>query len=115
MRSGLLFAAVSAAVIAVTAWLIALVFTGAGDARAIRVSALVAFAVQLAAFAIARVSSGRNVIAGWGAGVLLRFVVLAIYALVIVRAFALPSGAALVSLAAFFFLSTLIEPLLLKP
>lgn len=114
MRSALLFAAASAAVIAVTAWLVGLVFTSAADRHAIIVSAVVAFAVQLAAFGIARASSARNVIAGWGAGVLLRFVVLAIYALVIVRAFALPSGAALVSLAAFFFLSTLIEPLLLK-
>jgi hypothetical protein len=33
---------------------------------------------------------------------------------VIVKALGLPSGAALLSLVAFFFLSTLLEPLLLK-
>jgi hypothetical protein len=47
-------------------------------------------------------------------GAVLRFLVLGVYALVFVETLALPSVAALVSLAAFFFLSTLIEPLLLK-
>lgn len=115
MRSMLIFAAASAAIIALSAWVVGLAFTGAGEHRAIVISAVVAFAVQLVAFGIARATARQNVMAGWGAGLLIRFVVLAVYALVIVRAFALPSGAALVSMATFFFLSTLIEPLLLKP
>jgi hypothetical protein len=44
----------------------------------------------------------------------MRFAVLGVYALVFVKALGLPSGAALISLAAFFFISTLIEPLLLQ-
>lgn len=111
----LVFAAASAAIIGLSGWVIDLVFTGADEHGAIIVSALVAFVVQLIAFGIARAMARTNVMAGWGAGLLIRFVVLAVYALVIVRAFALPSGAALVSMATFFFLSTLIEPLLLKP
>ena len=109
-----LFALSSAAVIVVTGWVVELVFVGPADHRAVRVSAAVAFVVQLVAFGIAKAMAKRNVIAGWGVGVLLRFAVLAVYALVIVRVFGLASGAALVSMATFFFLSTLIEPLLLK-
>ena len=44
----------------------------------------------------------------------MRLMALAAYALVVTRALGLPSAAALVSLAAFFFLSTVVEPLLLK-
>ena len=65
-------------------------------------------------FTIVKLSAKTNVMAGWGVGAILRFVVLGIYALVIVKALGLPSGAALLSLVAFFFLSTLLEPLLLK-
>jgi hypothetical protein len=44
----------------------------------------------------------------------LRFLVLGVYALVVVKALGLPVEPALVSLAAFFFLSSLVEPLLLN-
>ena len=70
--------------------------------------------VQLVAFAAARHTSGTNPFAGWGVGMLLRFAALAIYGLVVVKAYALPSAAALLSLATFFFVSTLVEPPLLK-
>jgi hypothetical protein len=50
---------------------------------------------------------------GWGLGALLRLITLAVYALVFVNALALPATAALISLATFFFLSTLVEPLVL--
>ena len=65
-------------------------------------------------FAIARAWSATNVMAGWGMGMLIRFIVLAIYALLSARVLGLPVAAALVSLAAFFFVSTLLEPVLLK-
>jgi hypothetical protein len=114
MKPVALFAALSLVLIALAAWLMTLLFQSAGDARAIWTSAIVAFSVQVIAFAIVKLSAKTNVMAGWGVGAILRFLVLGVYALVIVKALGLPSAAALVSLAAFFFLSTLIEPLLLK-
>ena len=81
---------------------------------AIWTSGAIAIGVQLIAGAIVKLSAKTNVIAGWGVGAIIRFAVLALYALVIVKALGLPSAAALVSLAAFFFVSTLLEPLLLK-
>lgn len=90
------------------------VFDSPFDAKAIWTSAVVAFGVQLIAGAIVKLSAKTNVIAGWGVGAVIRFLVLAVYALVFVKALGLPSTAALVSLVAFFFVSTLLEPLLLK-
>ena len=114
MKSVVTFAAVSLAAIALAGWVMTFVFRTPYDARAIWTSAAVAFAVQVIAFAIVKLSAKTNVIAGWGVGAVIRFLVLAVYALVFVKALGLPSAAALVSLAAFFFVSTLLEPLLLK-
>ena len=113
-KGGALFAAASLVIIAAGAGLLGLIFAGPGEHRAIVTSAAVAWAVQLVAFAIARMLAAGNVIAGWGLGMLLRLATLAVYALVIVEALALPTAPALLSLAAFFFASTLIEPLLLE-
>ena len=115
MRKLAIFAALSLVLIAVAGWLLTLAFPTAGDRHAIVVSAIVAYVVQLVSFAIARAWSASNVVAGWGMGMLIRFLVLAIYALLSARVLGLPVAAALVSLAAFFFISTLIEPVLLKP
>jgi len=109
-----LFAAASLCLIAAGAWLMTLAFRAPGESRAIWTSAAVAFAVQVLAFAIVKLAAKTNVMAGWGVGAILRFLVLGVYALVFVDALGLPSAAALVSLAAFFFVSTLLEPLLLK-
>jgi hypothetical protein len=114
MRPVALFAAVTLVLIALSAWAFTLVYESPDAARAVWTSAAVAFSVQVIAFAVVKLSAKTNVIAGWGIGAILRFGVLGVYALVFVKALGLPSGAALVSLAAFFFLSTLIEPLLLK-
>jgi hypothetical protein len=114
MRSVGLFAALTFVLIALAAWVMTFVYQSPDATRAVWMSAAVAFFVQLIAFAVVKLSMRTNVIAGWGIGAILRFAVLGVYALVFVKALGLPSGAALVSLAAFFFLSTLIEPLLLK-
>ena len=53
-------------------------------------------------------------IAGWGFGAIMRLLVFAVYVLVVVKAFALASPVAMVSLAVFLFASTLVEPLFLK-
>jgi hypothetical protein len=109
-----LFAGLSLAVIGITGLVIAFAYGSPEASRAVWTSAAVAFAVQVIAFAIVKLSAKTNVMAGWGIGAVLRFLVLGVYALVFVKALGLPSGAALLSLAAFFFLSTLLEPLLLK-
>ena len=114
MRATAMFAAASLAITAVSGWLLSFVYQNAAERRAIWISAGIAMVVQLFAFAVARLVARKNVMAGWGLGALLRIVTLTVYALVIVRAFGLPSAAALLSLATFFFLSTLVEPLLLN-
>ncbi len=113
-RATALFAALTAVLILGGAWVFTLVYPGADARRAIVASAAVAFVVQLVAFALARIAASRqNAIAGWGLGALLRMGVLAVYALVVVKALGLLAVPALVSLATFFFVSTLVEPLLL--
>jgi hypothetical protein len=109
-----LFAALSLVVIALTAWLITIAYGSPDAARAIWTSAAVAFSVQVMSFAIVKLSAKTNVMAGWGVGAILRFVVLGVYALVVVKALGLQSGAALLGLGAFLIISSLLEPLLLK-
>ena len=90
------------------------VYSGMAERRAVLVSALVALVVQLVAFAIARLLAGKgNAIAGWGVGALICFTTLITYGFVS-RALGMPSNAALLSLATFFFLTELIEPPLLS-
>ena len=109
------YAVVSALAIALFGWVLRYAFPTAADAHAIVVSAVVAYVVQLVSFAIARGWAATNVIAGWGLGMLIRFFVLAIYTLIAVNVLGLALTPALVSLAAFFFVSTLAAPVLLKP
>jgi hypothetical protein len=115
MRRSVLFAAACAAAIG-AAWAIAvLLFKDTTSRRALGIAAVVAFVVQMVAFGIARAFARRqNVIAGWGIGIALRFVVLIGFGLVVVPVLALPMAPALMSLAMFLFVSTLIEPLFLK-
>jgi hypothetical protein len=115
MKKTAIFALVSLPVIALFAWMLMYSFPTAADAHSIVVSAVIAWVVQLVSFAIARSWATSNVIAGWGLGMLIRFFVLAIYALIGVKVLGLELTPALVSLAAFLFVSTLAEPVLLKP
>jgi hypothetical protein len=98
------YAIATAGVVLVVGALLSLAFRGPGDAAAIWLSAAVAMGVQLAAFTLGRLAGANNVMARMGTGAILRLVTVVVYAIV----------AALISLAAFFFLSTLIEPLLIK-
>jgi hypothetical protein len=113
-KSWALYAATVIGLTAATGWLLTLGFAGPRDAAAIRLSAIVAVVVQLAAFAITTAFASRHLVAGWGAGSLLRFVTLVVYALLAVKVLGLAPVAALVSLATFLFLSTLVEPLFLR-
>jgi hypothetical protein len=102
-----------AAVVLIIGGLLAGVFRGPGDRQAIVVSGIVALVVQCAAFSLGRLAGAGNLTARMGMGALLRFLALVLYA-VLVFVLKLPAPAALVSLAAFFFVSTVIEPLLIK-
>jgi hypothetical protein len=113
MKTSLLFAAISLGLTLGAALVLGIAFDGPGERRAVWLSASVAFAVQLLAFGIARFLRRDNVMLGWGMGVLLRLVTLVAFALVFVNALGLPPSAALISLAIFFFVTTLVEPLFL--
>jgi hypothetical protein len=114
MRRIAIFAVVSLLVIVLFGWILMYAFPTAADSHAIVVSAAIAYVVQLVSFAVARAWAATNVIAGWGLGMLLRFFVLAMYALIGAKVLGLQLTPALVSLAVFFFVSTLAEPVLLK-
>ena len=113
MKAGTYFAAATAALIVIGYLLLQLGFDSPGDSRALKVSALVAIAVQLVSFTIARRMPVSSMMLGWGLGTLLRVLVLTVYALLVVPALGLPRSAALVSVVVFMFVSMLIEPLLL--
>ena len=113
MKRVLAFAAVAAALTASTAAIMTIVWSAPAEQRAIWISAAIAFVVQMLAFGVATIVSRDQVMVGWGLGAIMRLVTLSVYALVLVNTLGLPATAALVSLATFFFLSTLVEPLLL--
>jgi hypothetical protein len=107
------FAALAAALTATTGAIMTIVWSTPAEERAIWLSAAIAFVVQMLAFAAASLVRRDQALVGWGLGAIMRLVTLAVYALVFVKALGLPATAALVSLATFFFVSTLVEPLLL--
>jgi hypothetical protein len=105
-----LYLLASAVAIALAALVFVMVYGGAAERRAVVVSALVALVVQGAACAVARLmAAGGNGIAGWTLGAVICLVVLFAFGFVC-RAIGLPTDAALLSLATFFFLTELIEP-----
>jgi len=108
-----LFALAAAAMIGASMAALMLLFGGAGDHAALELSALVAFAAHLVAFALARGLRGRNIWLAWGLGSLLRLGTLVIYAVLVVKVLAVPLVPALIGCATFLFLPTVIEPLLL--
>ena len=63
---------------------------------------------------MAKAMAPDNVFMGWGAGVALRLLALIGYAILGVTFGGLPAGPALISLVVFFFVTTLIEPVMLK-
>jgi len=105
--------AITLAIVAGAGFLLSLMFKGPGDAQAVWTSAAVALGVQCLAFALAaRMGGKNNVVAKMGTGFLLRFLALVVYAVLVATVLKLPLAAALVSIAAIFFLTTLVEPLI---
>ncbi len=109
------FIAATIGIVAVGAECITLAVPGQVVARSVWVSAAIAVIVQAVAFSLVRMMQPLNVMAGWGLGMLLRIIVLAVYGFVGVKALGLSLEPALLSLAGFFFVSTVIEPVFLKP
>lgn len=114
MRSVLFFVLAVLGLLAAGVWLLGLMFPAPDERQAVLISAVIAFVVQVIAFIALRFGGRENAIAMWGVGMLLRLATLAAFAFVVVDALGLPSGAALISLAAFFLVSSLLEPLLLN-
>lgn len=108
------YSLVMATMIALVAWMLTFALSGPGATSAIALSAGVAAIVQIAAFTVTRSMMPRNVMAGWGAGALVRFLTLMVYGLLAVKVLGLAPVPALISIAVFFFLSTLLEPLFLR-
>lgn len=109
-----LFAAAQVVVLAVVGAALSWFFRAPGDLSAIMAAAWVAFGVQLLTFAIVRLVAREQVIAAWGLGVLVRFAVVALWAFLLIPALQLAATPALISLVAFLFVSTVIEPLFLN-
>lgn len=107
------YAAVSIVIIAVVG-AVAAVFTDQAGRQAVLASACLALGVQLVAFTVARLLQPRHLFVGWGAGSAMRVIALVLYAVVVARLWRAPVMAALLSFAAFLFVTTVIEPLFLK-
>ena len=114
MKQVLSFAALSAALVIGGALVAVAIWPGPDVSKTVWTSAAIALVTQLAAFGVARQFVAFNPMAAWGIGSLVRFAVLVFYAFVGVAALSLASGPALFSLAAFLFVTMVIEPLFLK-
>ena len=109
------FIAATIAVACVGAWIITLALPGRDVARSVWVSAATVVIVQALAFVLVRMMQPTNVMAGWGLGMMLRVIALVAFGLFGVKALGLHMEPALLSMAGFFFVSTVIEPVFLKP
>ena len=108
------FAILLVALLAITGWLLSLGFKTDADRHAIIISAGLAGAVQLATFGLIQLVGPRNMLAGWGMGVIFRGTILVLYGLLLAKMLGLPLTAALVSFAVFLFLSMLLESYLIS-
>lgn len=114
MKRASLFLAAAAGLIAVIAGVMTLIFPGSENLRAIAISAVLALVVQLASFLILMAMRGHGVMIGWGLGSLMRFATLITYGFIATRTAGVPLAAALLSLAAFLFATSVLEPIMLE-
>lgn len=109
------FLAAITAVLSAVAWVITLAVHGDLVARSVWASVAVAVVIQAASFGLMRLMQPVNVMAGYALGMILRILSLVLFGYFGVPGFGLALQPALLSLAGFFFVSTLIEPFFLKP
>jgi hypothetical protein len=103
-----------AGLFAITALLL-VVFRTAEGHRAVLASAGVALVVQALCFVMVLNAPPRKLFFAWGATAALRLLTLVVYAFVLLGLLHLSPVPALISLAALFFVTTVLESLLLKP
>ena len=100
------------------AFLVALIAKDPLIARAVWTSAMVAAAVQLLGFGIAKLLMAKQlgIFVAWGAAMAVRFVSLVVYALLVYRVFApsLVPAPTLICFASFLLLTSIAEPLFLN-
>jgi hypothetical protein len=108
------FYALSCALIVAILGAVAFVFAGPAGRQVVLASAALAFAVQMVAFTIARLLQRQHLLLGWGLGSILRLVALVLYAVVVAKLWRAPITPALLSFAAFLFVTTVVEPVFLK-
>lgn len=113
-RAVALFFAAQVALLVVVGFALSYLFRAPGDLKAVVTAGWVALGVQLLTFAIVRLAGREQVIAAWGLGVLVRFAVVALWGFLLVPALGLPATPALIALVAYFFVSTVVEPLFLN-
>ena len=113
-KAMLFYGLASVVAIGIAAGVFTAIYTTPAERSAVWISAAVGLVVQMVTFGMARLLVERgHGIAGWGLGAVICFVALIIFGFVS-RALGLPSNAALLSLATYFFLTELIEPPLLN-
>lgn len=84
------------------------------DRQAVWASASLAFVVQMVAFMVVRVLPAKDVMLGWGLGAMLRLVSVVIFGVFVAKVWRAPVAPALISYAAFLFVTTVVEPVFLK-
>jgi hypothetical protein len=113
VRAGVLYASsciIAIALLGAIAWS----YLDAPARQVMLVSAGIAVAVQIVAFAVARLLLRKNVLLGWGLGSALRLVVLVVFAVIMARTARGSLTPALLSFVGFLFVTTVIEPIFLK-
>ena len=110
MRPAIRYAAASLLAAGLVAGIFLVAVTDPAGRRAVLFSLALAFGLQLAAFALAYLAGPRRAMQARAVAATARFVVLAVYALVLLEPLGLPATPALLSFAAFLFLLLLLEP-----
>jgi hypothetical protein len=114
MKGWLAYAVIVVTIVLVGGWLFTFAFPGERERAAIQLSAIVVVVVQLGGFLALRLFDSRQVMVGWSATALVRVLTVILYSVLVAKVLGMPMAPALLSMATFFFLSTLIEPLLLR-
>jgi hypothetical protein len=107
------FFALAASLLIVIAAVLLTRFVYAAESNAVWTVAAVAIVTQLFSFAIARLVARQQMIAGWGLGIALRIAIVAVIGFAGPALFGVSASAALLAIALFFFVSTVVEPLFL--
>jgi hypothetical protein len=113
VKSATTAAALGLGALAVATGVLTLLFHDPAGRRAVLWSAAITAGVQVLSFCVARLAPPDKVFKAWAGGAVLRMLTLVVYALVLLKPLGLPPMAALLSLAALLFITTVLESWLL--